>query len=227
MLRLSYLAAFVGLGLAACGLIDSSVTDFKLRFPRHDFQIDSADWRFADGASVPVVPCSACGSAPEPICAGSCGVECEASSQTCQARVTVLLRNDFDLAAQAPEFQQIADQPFLSVTIDDVYFDISQNSLNVATPELQVWFGPAAATGPGDAGVQLVGTIASVGAEQVGRRPLQFEGSGQQILKSFMDDFHTPFRVFVVGEILVRGGDETPDGRLVGSVQAEAHVGLD
>jgi len=45
-------------------------------------------------------------------------------------------------------------------------------------------------------------------------------------MKGYMDDFHMPFRVLVSGEITVHGGDTLPTGRLVGSVQADAHAGL-
>jgi hypothetical protein len=226
MLRLSHL---VGLGLlGGCGLIDSSVTDVRLRFPRHDFQIDTADWRLTAGSTVPTVPCGVgCESSAGTFCSGgACRASCDGGSQSCQAHVPFTLRNDFDLATEAPEFQRIADQPFISVTIDDVYLEITENTLNVATPALSVYFGPATATSTTDGGVQLVGIIDPVPAGSTARAAVRFEGNGRQVMKSYMDDFHTPFRVFVSGEITVRGGAPTPQGKLVGSVQAEARAGI-
>jgi hypothetical protein len=230
MLRLSYLAALVGLGLAAasCGLIDSSVTNFKLRFPPQDFQIDTADWHLTASTTVPQLSCSVgCESAAATFCSGgACRSTCDAGTQSCQATVPIALRNDIDLATEAPGFQDLADQPVISVTIDDVYFDIRENTLNVATPTLYVYFGPATATAPTDSGVEVVGIIDPVNPGFTGRAAVRFEGTGRQVMKRYMDDFHTPFRVFVSGEITVRAGQPTPQGRLVGSVQAEAHAGI-
>ena len=41
-----------------------------------------------------------------------------------------------------------------------------------------------------------------------------------------MDNFKTPFRVIVGGNVMVNGGQPTPAGKLVGAVQADAHASL-
>jgi hypothetical protein len=218
MLRLSVVL------LAGCGLLSSDLTNFNLSFPKKDFRVDSADWHVNGSGSVPTVPCAAGCSNASAFCGGGCSVDCQQSSQTCQAHVTFALINDYNLATEAPEFQAIADHKVVSVTVDGVYFDITENTLTVATPPLSIYLGPMTATGPGDA--ELVGTIASVASHQTGQVTIDFAANGRAVMKKYMDDFHTPFRTIIAGEETLHAGDPIPSGRLVGSVLATAHAGI-
>lgn len=227
MSRLS--AAFLALALSmtGCGLIDSDVAQLNLRFPKHDFKVDTTDWRLA-GAQVPSVSCQQvnCEQSGALFCGGGCSASCNTGSNTCQAAVPITLVNDFDLANEAPEYQKIGNQPVISVSIDDVYFDIGENTLDVITPVLVVFMGPPSVTSPNDSGAQRVGTIPSIGMRETGRKSITFDGDGKAVMSRYMNDFHTPFRVGVSGEVALHAGDPAPSGKLVGSVQANAHVGL-
>jgi hypothetical protein len=211
-----------------CGLISDDVARFDLRFPAKAFRVDTADWQVVGVDRVPTVACSqGCVESREALCGGStCTVDCDGATSTCQLHVNVSLYNNFDLAAEAPEYQRLADQPFLSVTIDEVFFQIDENTLNLPTPPLAVYMGPQSITGPQDTGAQLVGTIAALPPGMTGRVDIAFDAAGRAAMKRYLDDFHTPFRVLVHGQVTVRGGDPRPAGRLVGAVQAHAHVGL-
>src|SRR4029078_4318978 len=109
---------------------------------------------------------------------------------------------------------------------DRVYFDITENSLTVATPPLYLYMGPQSIAAPGDAGAELVGILDPLPPGKTGRVDVRFEGNGRQVMKRFMDNFHTPFRVLVSGTLPVHGGEDLPMGLLVGSVQADAHAGI-
>lgn len=217
-----------GLFLAACGLVSSDIANIKLRFPKHDFRVDSADWGVPTGQTVPSVSCDlvSCSAVAAQFCGGGCTADCEEPAHTCQAHIPIVLRNDYDLAAESPEYQTIADQPVVSVALDGIWFNIDENTLNVATPTLGVYLGPHSITAATDVGAELVGTIPAVQPGQTGRIPVDFGAGGQAVLKKYMDDFHMPFRVLVSGSIAVHGGQPTPAGRLVGSVQADAHTSL-
>src|SRR5215468_10541927 len=221
MIRLFGLAA---LATAACGLLSSDITLVKLHLPAKSFSIDTADWRLPPATTVPMVPCSAgCGS----LCSGgACTGTCNQASGSCEADVPVSLKNDYNLATEAPDYQAFASLSVVSVTVDDIYFDISSNTLNVDTPALEVVMGPQTVNSASDPAAELVGTIPAVHAGQTGRVYLVFAPNGQAVLKKYMDNFKTPFRVLVGGDVIVTGGQQTPAGKLVGAVQADAHASL-
>ncbi len=213
---------------AGCGLIDEDVTRFELGFPQHDFRVESADWQIL-GNNLPSIGCAqvTCEEASGSFCGeGRCQTSCDETSQMCRAVVPIVLVNDYNLAVEAAEYQAIADQPIVTVEIDEISFVISENTLTVDTPPLAVYFGPSSATAPGDSGVQLVGTVPAVTAGSVGRSDISFEPNGRAVMQSYLLNFKTPFRVLVSGEIALRGGDPVPMGRLVGAVHASVTAGL-
>jgi hypothetical protein len=210
---------------AGCGLLSSDLTTVNLAFPKKTFRVDTADYHVTSSGSVPTVPCTANCSVATGFCTG-CTVDCEASSQTCQAHVTVTVTTDYDLAADAPEFQAIADHSVLSVTIDDVKVEISENTLNTPSPALDVYLAPASASSPDDPSAELVGTLDPIPAGQTGTFALRFTDGGREVVKKFMDDFHTPFRVMTSARTTLHAGDPTPSGRLTGAVLATAHAGI-
>ena len=214
------------LAVAGCGLIGDDLTTVTVRLPARDFRIDSADWRLPPG-SVPVVPCATdCTALAEQICTQqNCTAEC-ASNQQCQARIPVSLKNDIDLSKDSPSYQQVSNLPAVEVQLQSVTFNITENSLNLDTPQLSVYFGPTSITSSSDAAAELVGTIPPIPAGQGGVREVMLSANGQAVVKKYMDDYRTPFRVLVVAFIVVHGGQDSPSGRLVGQVIATATVGL-
>ena len=225
MIRLSCSAALV---FAACGLVDTNITLFKLHFPPKDFSVDATDWGVASASTVPQVPCSGtcpASQATAELCpGGACSLVC--AGGTCAAEVQISLSNDYDLATEASGYADIADQSVVSVIVDDIFFDITMNTLSVDTPELTVVIGPQTITQASDPAAQIIGTIPVVPAGHTGRVDVVFAAGGQATLKRFMDDFRTPFRLIVAGTVIVHGGDTTPTGKLVGDVQADAHVSI-
>jgi hypothetical protein len=213
------------MAVAGCGLIGDDVTTVTVSLPARDFRIDSADWRLPPG-SVPVVPCSTdCAALADQICTQqNCTAEC-ASNQQCQANIPVSLKNDIDLSKDSPSYQQVSSLPAVEVQLQSVTFNITENTLNLETPALSVYFAPTSVTSPTDAAAELVGTIPSVPKEFVGVLPVTFSAACRAVVKKYMDDYRTPFRVLIYSVIVVRGGD-SPNGRLVGQVIATATVGL-
>jgi hypothetical protein len=220
--------ALAALALAACGLISSDVTQLKLHMPAKDFSVDTAKWNIPPGAAVPIIPCGgSCAAAGAALCdGGGCSAQCNDATGQCEGHEKVAIQNDYNLAQEAPEFQSLADQSVLSVAVDAIYFDIGTNTLNVDTPEMQVVFGPQSITAASDPGAELVGTIPVLKAGTTGRVNVVFAPQGQAVMKKYFDNFKTPFRVLVVGEFVMRGGQPIPAGKLVGAVQGDAHVSL-
>jgi hypothetical protein len=224
MTRLSLAA----IALVGCGLVSSNITQVQVGIPAHSFSVDTADWHVNASQTVPTVPCSAaCDQISSMFCSpGVCAVDCNDSTSNCEGIVDITLVNDFNLAQESPEYAQFASASSIKVGVDDVWFQISENSLSVATPPLNIYVGPMSASKPTDAGVALVGTLPSLAVGQTGKAELQFAAGGKDALGNFMNDYKTPFRIIVDGEYLLEAGDRVPTGRLAGTVQATAHVGL-
>jgi hypothetical protein len=216
------------LSVAACGLISSDVTKSKLHFASDSFTVDTSSWNLPAGSSVPSVPCTAtpdnCPAGASQVCGGSCTAVC-GSGGTCQGHVPVTAHEDYDLSKDSG-FQQYANQSVLSVEVTALYFQIAQNSLNVATPVLNVYLGPQTITSPSDPAAKLIGTIASIPARQSGRFDVTFAAGGQAVLTESLNDFKTPRRVLVSGDLVITAGQSLPSGQLVGNVQIDVSVGL-
>jgi len=214
----------------ACGLIDSNVTDFDLSMPAKTFTIDSAQWDLAAQAQFPAIDCTtqdicsagidqACGNAA--LCFGSC------DGTNCQATVLVALSQGVNLLDEKPELAQIEDQPLVSVTIDRMWYEVSENTLNVGTPQLMLYVAPEGVTSPGDAQAVPVGTVAPIPAATLrDETDIGFVEGGEAALKQFMKDYKTTFRVIVGGEITLSAGDDMPTGSLTATVSVAAHAGL-
>lgn len=225
----------LGLGLAVmggCGLIDSDVTHFDLALPDKQFTIDAANW----GLSNPEQLMSAqCTTSPDPCPAlaqqacreGQCVGACNADTRTCDLTLFVSLYQGIDLVNEKPELQSINDEPIIDVTIDAINYEVTANTLNVATPEMGVWAAPSTVMVPGDPGSKRVGTVPSVPAgATLPRTAMVFDPDGKANLASFMGSFKTPFNVVVGSAITLHQGDPVPQGAATVKVSISAHAGL-
>ncbi|MBK8482639.1 MAG: hypothetical protein IPL40_15995 [Proteobacteria bacterium] len=94
-----------------------------------------------------------------------------------------------------------------------VEYEVSQNTLTIATPELRIYVGPTAATAVTDAGVVLLARLAPIAAgTTVAPTALPMEAAGQRRLAELVKDYRTPFRLLVAAEIAVEGGGPLPRG---------------
>ena len=230
MQRVVCLVALMGLG--GCGLIDSDITDFNLSLPEREVTVDTADWELTDDSAMPAIDCSdepavcsagigeLCGA--EGVCFGSCDAE-----DTCKVTVAVSLFHRFDLASEQPELEQIDGQPLVSVTIDRVYYTVTENSFTQDSPELTVYVAPQTVMNPGDPLAEEIGVIASVASMQtIEEAEVELSDSGEDSLARYMKDYTTPFNLILGTTVELSAGDEIPSGRLVAVVKADAHAGL-
>jgi hypothetical protein len=224
-LTLVFTAALCAGLASSCGLIDSSVDDFPLGFPRKDFTVDTASWQLSVMGTFPTIPCTTnpeCEAAAGTLCGGGCTASCEASM--CQAHVPLSLFKAFNLALDAPEYQTIDDQTAISVSVDSVEFIVETNTMNVAVPPLEVFMAPIDVTDASDPAALRIGTITSVGPAQTGSNELQTDAAGEANLEMFMSNFRIPFNVIVAGSVNISAGDPVPSGMLQGYVKVAAHA---
>jgi len=224
-------AGLVAVLASACGLIDSNITDFDLSMPEKTFTVDTASWNLTSDATFPAIDCSsmagicsagisdACGN--EALCFGSC------DGTNCQALVLVALSQGVNLLDEKPELAQIQDQPLVSVTVDRIWYEVTENTLNISTPEFTMYVAPEAVMSPGDPQAVAVGTIPAIPAANTrGETDMVFLPGGEQALKDFMKDYKTTFRVIVGGQVELHAGNMVPTGALTATVSVAAHAGI-
>lgn len=230
MLR-TLIAVLVCANSIGCGLIDSDITRFDLRVSDKRFTVDTADWNLTTEASFPAIPCAdtpgvcsagimqACGN--EAACFGSC------DGTNCRALVLVAEAAPVDLAAERPELQRVAQQPVIDVGVERVFYNVTENTLNVATPEFKLYVAPAGVVLPGDPQAKLVGTIQPIPAGDTPTdRDVLFTQDGELELREFMGDWRTQFNVLVGAEITINAGDPVPSGSLTAEVTVDAFADL-
>lgn len=221
--------------LAGCGLIDPDITEFDLSLPEQEFIVDTSQWGLTDmGAEFPSIPCDpaddmcpalAAAICAEPDCSGT--ATCDVDTSTCKVTVPVALSRSINLVEEKPELQTIENQPFINVTIDEVEYEVLENTLNFDSPVIDLYVAPQNVMSPDSADARLVGTIGSVPAmNQLDWTPVQLAGSGENNLRQFMGDYRSIFNVIAGTVVEIEAGMPMPSGRAVARVRVDAHAGL-
>ena len=234
-LRLGFVAPGLLAGLlAGCGLVSSDVTNFDLTLPDKTFTVDTSSWQVDDQAAMTFLQTSCasapavCSSAAEMACAMNCSGECNANTQTCDLTLEVALHQPVNLVEERPELKSINDEPVIKVTIDSVTYEVTQNSLNVATPPMQLYVAPISVMDPNDPQAKEIGTIeaAAPGFVTDGPQDIAFTATGKAELIDMMSTYQTPFNVLVGSTLVVTAGQPVPTGKLAAVVHIKAHAGL-
>jgi hypothetical protein len=222
----------VGLSVASCGLISSDVTNFDLTLPDKKFTIDTGSWQVDQSAAnlylmQSCTMTSMCNSAVQQACKMGCSGSCS-STHTCDLSLDVSLSQPVNLVMEKPELKSINDEPVIKVTIDSVTYEVTGNTLNVATPEITVYVAPMSVIKPNDPMAQAIGTIAPVPAGQTtsSPQPIMFTATGKAQLVNIMSTFKTPFNVLVGSSLVVKSGQPVPAGKLDAVVHIKGHAGL-
>jgi hypothetical protein len=233
-MRIIALSAIVAAAMAAggCGLISSDVTSFDLTLPDKTFTVDTAQWKLQPASgNFPAIDCSAdagvCSTNAAKACkTGQCSGSCDATSHTCDLQIAMQLWQMVDLVTEKPELKTINDQPLVGVHIDKLEYQVTENSLNVDTPELAMYVAPATVMSPGPQAVQIA-TIPPVKAGAVlPLTAIELGPDGQAALAKFMGDYQTPFNLIVGSAITEHKGDAVPTGRLTAKLKVTAHANL-
>ncbi len=225
------LSGLIGGGLG-CGLIDPNIADFDLSLPEKEIVVDTSQWNLTEDAVMPAIDCSEnagvcslgigqlCGS--EGICFGTCGPE-----TTCDVKILVNLWQSFDLAKDKPELQEIEGKPLVSITIESIGYKVTENTLNVDSPEMTVYVAPANVMAPGDPQAAAIGTIPVVPAGMTsGVLDVQLTEDGRALLADYMKKYSVPFNLVVGTQVDISAGDPIPTGKLTAVVVVSAVAGI-
>ena len=226
---------------AGCGLISSDVTNFDLTLPDKKFTIDASNWKvdtakasilFTTDGKLKAVSCSAnqsvCSSAVMAACPSGCTGTCNTTADSCEMSLDISLSQQVDLMKEKPELESINSEPVIKVSIDSVTYEVLNNSLNVATPDINVSVAPTSAVTATDAQAKLIGTIPSIqpGWTTSGPEMLMFTATGKAQLIDIMSHFKTPFNVWVGSALRITAGQALPTGKLEAVVHITGHAGV-
>jgi hypothetical protein len=199
-----------------------------------------------DGKTMSTLPTAACtpGATPDPCAmvgarlpAGSGTVACDANAKQCVATLAISQAQTIDLSkAQTPLPDAVLRFGISKVEIGKIAYWVGANSLNVATPPLQVFVAAQGAKDSHDPSAVQLGTVASLpamstscadpadpkgdpaaGAAHVCDVPLT--AAGQTALSGFVQNFRTPFALIVETTLVAKGGDPVPSGTLTVTVR--------
>jgi hypothetical protein len=214
--------------------VDPDITNFDLFIQDKEFTVDTDQWALS---GVDAFTSTDCSGAMSGICAtvvqssevcepGQCFGSCGAND-TCELTIVLQLWQAVDMSADNPEINTVADEPVVSVTIDSIAYQITENTMNVETPAFTVYASPSTIMSTGDPEALAVGTIAPVPpATLIPETDIEITPDGQTALQNKMGDYMTPFNIIVGSQIVVGQGDPVPQGRLSAVVRVRAHAGL-
>lgn len=205
--------------LSACGLIDPDVDDYRLQLPEKEFQVDSDEWNMTIAATTfPAVPCEVdCAVQATTWCPdGACAGECAGTS--CAVTVPLSKYQSVDLETEMEELRQVDQGPGVRVRIENIEFIIDVNTLNVATPPLDVYMAPIDVLALPDAAAAKIGTVPAIPAGSRTTTNIEYVAGGQDAAEVYLSDYTTPFNLLVGGTARFEAGDLVPAGRMVGRV---------
>jgi hypothetical protein len=218
-----------------CGLIDSDVTNFDLTLPDKNFTIDATGWQVDQTAAMTYLDTSCasmptiCGTAAMAACGpDECSGSCNTTTQRCELALEVSLYQPIDLLMEKPELKSINDEPVIKVVLDSVTYEVTSNTLNVATPVMTIYVAPISVMEPTDPLAKAIGTIPAVPANTtvLTPAPIMFTATGKADLIAAMATFKTPFNIIVGSTLVVMQGQPVPSGKLDAVVHIKGHAGL-
>jgi hypothetical protein len=214
VMRLCLSVALVG----GCGLINSDITSIQFDLPQKSYSFDTmqAGWNLPP-ASLPAISCTdatvCCATATA---AGiDCSrVTCDAVSGTCAFTATVETPpQEIDLKAEVPALSSFSSQNAIDVTISQIRYDVTRNTMNIELPAVELFVAPKGVTAASDPQAKRFGTVPPTPAGTTfNDHAVTLDPAGQQAFVGFAHNFGTPFVFLSRTTVVVAGGTPLPSG---------------
>ncbi len=244
MKRTTFSLAFASLiGLAGCDLLNAKTFSYTYAFDPQTFAANLGD-------STGDAPTIACTQAPT-ACAAFSALKlqnatvtpaCDAGSGDCTATADVRLSYMVDLATQTGFPPDAIRFGISAVTIEKIAYWVSSNSLNVATPHIDLFVAPASAQDETQGGV-LLGSVASLPAGSASCADpadptvdanangaaicdLPLTSAGQSALAGFAKNASTSFQILAHAQFQIVGGEPIPAGAINFTVRPAINIGI-
>ena len=233
------LGALVGvIELSGCGLVSDDTANVDLAALQKPFTIDAAAWNLNPTSAVVLMGRTcAPGAVPDPctaqviassVCKLSlCTSACNPDTSQCQLTLRTELWRTINLATDLPNLTPGSpDDDVLEVMLDDVTYEVPQNSFNVSTAELTVYLAPTSVTSPGGDGAMPIGSIRSIepGSDSP-RRSLDLHPNGKELVRRRLSEYQIPFNLILGSELLLDAGAALPAGRIDAIIGLEGRAG--
>jgi hypothetical protein len=240
MKRLALFSASAALlaASAACNIIDSNGIHVDYAFDPQEFKQSIGDDKVAP-QTLPTVACTP-GMAPDPCAAvtamippNSGTVACDGAKMQCAATTEISLPQTIDLRmAMTPIPSEAVQFGINNAEIRRIAYWVATNTLNVATPALEIFVAPETAKDEKDPKAVKLGSVASLPAKsractdpQNNDDPMAKMGQmvcdmpltvdGQKALAEFIKAFKTaPFKIIARATIKAEGGTPVPAGTI-------------
>jgi len=216
------------LGLAACGLISSDITKVSFDLPPKFYRFDTqqSGWRTADTMKFGTVPAISCTADTDccPPAVVALGLDCSSivcdlppGTSTCAFALTVETPpQTIDLKMEVPSVSAISSQNVIDIAISQITYQVSENSLNVDLPPVDLYLANAGATSSEDPSAVKFGTV-----PVIPKMTTVPDGKVTLIQPAAKDSFNnighhlgTPFVFIARSRVLVAGGTPVPSGAL-------------
>lgn len=218
------------LALLGCGLISSDITTIKFSLPQRSYSFDAASiGTVPPGTLVPTVSCTdttlccAAATAAQIPCSN---VACEGSPMACTLHAVIETQpQTVNLKMEVPSLSSINSQTLSNVTVSQIKYDITANTLNVDLPPVELFLAPGDATTASDSRAQRFGTVPMTprGSTPKGAT-VTLDPVGQQAFSTYVSNFNTPFVFLARTTVVVTGGNPVPSGRVDITVVGQVSV---
>jgi hypothetical protein len=223
--RLVVRAASMILGLAVlpagCGLIDPDVTKLTFDLPTKTYHFDTSMWNVPQG-TIPTVPCTA---AAECCLVADCAatpIVCQAGA--CTALVPVSTHQMVNLSQEVPRLRGLTS--LVNVNIEAIRYTVSNNSLNVDLPEVEIFLAPDGVTDASDSRARKFGTVPVIPAMMNPSGMIRLQPDAADVFTMFTSDLSVPFNFIARTTVEVRSGSPLPNGGLDIAITGTMSVSL-
>ncbi|HVV53480.1 MAG TPA: hypothetical protein VHO06_27735 [Polyangia bacterium] len=207
------------LSLGGCGLISSDVFRVTFDLPTQTYTFDTSQWGNLPPGQVPTVPCTA---DADCCTAGSlAGIDCTttplvckttASPPSCAAEIPESIVTTIDLAMQVGSLAQYASLG--NISISSITYAVSNNTLNVDLPPLNIYIAPMGVTDPTDPRALLFGQTAEIPAGTDPTMMVQLQPNAPSIFQMFTAHLSTPFNFIAATTVEIAAGTPVPNGHV-------------
>jgi len=213
---------------AACGLISSDITKVSFDLPPKSYRFDTQEsgWKSADTMKFGTVPAISCTTDADccPPAVVALGLDCSSivcdvppGTATCAYALTVETPpQTIDLKAEVPQVSSISSQSIIDIAISQITYQVTENSLNVDLPPVDLFLADNGATSTLDPSAVKFGTVPVIPKLTTvpdGKVTLD-QPAAKDAFNKIGHHLGTPFVFIARSRVLVAGGTPVPSGAL-------------
>lgn len=212
-------ASVLALGISACGLISSDVTETSFDLPPRMYSFDASTFNAPSGiaSEVPcgVAPVADCCNPTPPLPAPDCSatpLTCEQNENgmmVCTATVTVSQGSPINLGQEVPQLSGFTG--IVNIKIKRIGYSVTTNTLNVDLPDVILYLAPQGVTDPADPSATKFGTLPGILAGTTVTGDVILEPNAAGVLNSFAQNIATPFNFIAATTLRVT---RSPTGKI-------------